>query len=91
MFTYSHPGYFGKVGMRNFHVKKTSLKQFCPTINVEKIWSLLGNDAREQYAKAKSGKAPVLDLTKHVSVIFVASFTSTSDSRLCVTFLSNCP
>lgn len=53
--------------MRNFHVKKNSLKHYCPTINVEHIWSLLGNDAREHYANVKDGKAPVVDLVKHVS------------------------
>ncbi|KAF7492604.1 60S ribosomal protein L27a [Sarcoptes scabiei] len=60
-----HPGYFGKVGMRNFHIKKNTLKHYCPTINVENLWSLLGNEAREHYAKEKGGKAPVINLVKH--------------------------
>ena len=30
---HSHPGYFGKVGMRYFH--KTTQKYFCPTINLD--------------------------------------------------------
>ncbi|UXI19393.1 40S ribosomal protein S25-like [Sarcoptes scabiei] len=60
-----HPGYFGKVGMRNFHIKKNTLKHYCPTINVENLWSLLGNEAREHYAKEKAGKAPVINLVKH--------------------------
>lgn len=55
--------------MRNFHVKKNTLKHYCPTINVENLWSLLGNEAREHYAKEKSGKAPVVNLVKHVSFI----------------------
>jgi hypothetical protein len=38
-FVCSHPGYFGKVGMRHFH--KTTQKYFCPTINVDKLWSLV--------------------------------------------------
>lgn len=53
--------------MRNFHVKKTALKHHCPTINVENLWALLGNQAREHYASQKNGKAPVVDLVKHVS------------------------
>ena len=48
-------------------MKKTSLKEYCPTINVEKLWSIVGHEAREHYAKDKSGKAPVIDLVKHVS------------------------
>jgi large subunit ribosomal protein L27Ae len=52
----SHPGYFGKVGMRYFH--KTKNQFFCPTVNVDKLWSLLPTEARESATKAK---APVLD------------------------------
>lgn len=52
--------------MRNFHIKKNTLKHYCPTINVENLWSLLGNEAREHYAKEKGGKAPVINLVKHV-------------------------
>lgn len=36
---HSHPGYFGKVGMRHFH--KTTQKYFCPEINIDKLWSLV--------------------------------------------------
>lgn len=60
-----HPGYFGKVGMRNFHVKKNTLRYYTPTVNVEKLWQLLGTQTRENYAKAKGGKAPVIDVVKH--------------------------
>ena len=41
----SHPGYFGKVGMRYFH--KTQQKFFCPTINVEKLHTLISEEVRE--------------------------------------------
>merc|ERR1712113_1121651 len=34
-----HPGYFGKVGMRYFHKLKN--KFHCPTINLDKVWSLV--------------------------------------------------
>ena len=56
---YSHPGYFGKVGMRYFH--KTQQKFFCPTINIDKLWTLVPEEERNQ-----TGGAPVLDLTKAV-------------------------
>jgi large subunit ribosomal protein L27Ae len=55
-----HPGYFGKVGMRTFHLKKNI--SFCPSINVDRLWSLLPEGT---YDKAKDNKkAPVLDVTK---------------------------
>jgi large subunit ribosomal protein L27Ae len=54
-----HPGYFGKVGMRHFHVKKNL--SFKETINVEKLWSLVSEQTREAYAKRTDGAAPVID------------------------------
>ncbi|CAG2123431.1 unnamed protein product, partial [Medioppia subpectinata] len=60
-----HPGYFGKVGMRTFHVKKNSLKHYLPTINIEQIWALVGDRMREHYQKSTDGKAPVIDVIKH--------------------------
>ena len=59
-----HPGYFGKVGMRNFHKKPHTLSSHCPTINVEKLWSLLSEKSLKKLeSKDNAGKAPVLDLT----------------------------
>ncbi|CAJ0961424.1 unnamed protein product, partial [Mesorhabditis belari] len=52
-----HPGYFGKVGMRNYHLRKNHY--FCPTVNVDKLWSLVPEGAREQ--AAGPAKAPVID------------------------------
>merc|ERR1711975_62693 len=56
-----HPGYFGKVGMRYFH--KTNNQFFSPSLNVDKIWTLIGEDERLKAAKDTS-KAPVIDVTK---------------------------
>ena len=56
-----HPGYFGKVGMRNFHLVKHG--KFCPTVNCDKLWSLVSDQTREYYAKNTS-KAPVIDVGK---------------------------
>merc|ERR1712105_305768 len=53
-----HPGYFGKVGMRYFH--KTNNKFFCPTVNLDKLWTLVSKQTRERYAAVKD-KAPVID------------------------------
>jgi len=56
-----HPGYFGKVGMRHFH--KTNQQYHRPTINVDKLWSLVTDQLREHYQNAKSeGVLPVIDV-----------------------------
>ncbi|KAL7067547.1 putative 60S ribosomal protein L27a [Cryptosporidium serpentis] len=57
-----HPGYFGKVGMRYFHMRKN--KTFCPITNVEKLWSLLSKQTLEYYKDNQIGKAPVIDCTQ---------------------------
>jgi len=54
--------------MRQFHFNKN--QHFCPTINVDKIWSLIPEDARASFAeKAKAGPdaaAPIIDVTRAV-------------------------
>jgi len=57
-----HPGYFGKVGMRYFHLEKNQYHM--PTINIDKIWSLIPEHVRTQFAARKDGKVPVIDVTK---------------------------
>lgn len=57
-----HPGYFGKVGMRQFHLLRN--RTHCPTINVERLWTLVSEKTKEQAEKSKDGKAPVIDVTK---------------------------
>ncbi|KRY76474.1 60S ribosomal protein L27a [Trichinella pseudospiralis] len=46
---------------RNFHVRKSHY--WCPTINVEKIWSLIPEHVQRQYSTTKS-KAPVIDVVQ---------------------------
>lgn len=51
--------------MRNFHVKAHTLSSHCPSVNVEKLWSLLSEkEVKKLDAKENADKAPVLDLTK---------------------------
>lgn len=51
--------------MRNFHIKAHTLASHCPSVNVEKLWSLLGEKAlKKAESKENAGKAPVLDLTQ---------------------------
>uniref|UniRef100_A0A914YGI3 Large ribosomal subunit protein uL15 n=1 Tax=Panagrolaimus superbus TaxID=310955 RepID=A0A914YGI3_9BILA len=54
-----HPGYFGKVGMRNFHVRANQL--YCPTVNLDKLWTLVSEETRKRYAGVKD-KAPVINV-----------------------------
>lgn len=55
-----HPGYFGKVGMRHLHLLKN--REWNPSINIDKLWTLVSEDVRKQAAAAKPGDAiPVID------------------------------
>lgn len=54
-----HPGYFGKVGMRHFHLTRNS--QHCPTVNVDKLWTLVGEEVRTAATKEA---VPVIDTLK---------------------------
>jgi len=56
-----HPGYFGKVGMRHFHLTRQAY--FQPTINTDKLWTLVSEQTRLNYAKDTS-KAPVIDCSR---------------------------
>ncbi|KAJ1977428.1 60S ribosomal protein L28 [Dimargaris xerosporica] len=53
-----HPGYFGKVGMRHFRLKRNP--HWRPTINVDSLWTLVDADARKKAAENKD-LAPVVD------------------------------
>merc|ERR1711987_16818 len=57
-----HPGYFGKVGMRHFHLKRN--QYFCPTVNLDSLWNLVGEETRQKFA-GKKGEAAVIDCTQH--------------------------
>ena len=48
--------------MRHFHLNREA--EFCPTMNLDELWSLVPTEAQEQAAKDTS-KAPVVDLTQH--------------------------
>ncbi|EMD66331.1 hypothetical protein COCC4DRAFT_179714 [Bipolaris maydis ATCC 48331] len=55
-----HPGYFGKVGMRYFHKMQNLFWK--PVINLDKLWSLIPAEKRDEYLAKKGGNAPVLNL-----------------------------
>ncbi|KNC55987.1 60S ribosomal protein L27a [Thecamonas trahens ATCC 50062] len=54
-----HPGYFGKVGMRQFHYNKNA--HYCPTVNLDKLAALVPASIKEA-VKADASKVPVLDV-----------------------------
>ena len=61
LFDKYHPGYFGKVGMRRFHLLKN--RQFKPSLNLEKLWSLVPDAVFAAAKETKGGNAPVIDIT----------------------------
>ena len=57
-----HPGYFGKVGMRQFHLTRNKLWR--PSINVDKLWSLVPAGEKKDL-KEDSEVVPVIDVLRH--------------------------
>lgn len=90
-----HPGYFGKAGMRHFHYQKN--QYFEPTVNLDKLWTLVSEETRQKYAKAGAkDKVPVIDVTRAVRFLPFSSpptppFLASGNSRLqpILTFCSN--
>jgi ribosomal protein L15 len=64
---YSHPGYFGKRGIRVFRLQRNH--QFQPIVNLDKLWSLVSEQTRLK-AQASKDKAAVIDVTKAVNYYF---------------------
>ena len=60
----SHPGVFGKKGIRHFHLKPNA--EWCPSVNLDKLWSLVSEQTRKNAEEKKGDKAPVIDVTKAV-------------------------
>eukprot|EP01016_Furgasonia_blochmanni_P050287 TRINITY_DN774_c0_g1_i2.p2 TRINITY_DN774_c0_g1~~TRINITY_DN774_c0_g1_i2.p2 ORF type:complete len:234 (-),score=57.83 TRINITY_DN774_c0_g1_i2:38-739(-) len=58
-----HPGTYGKCGMRKFRLQRN--RDYAPTINLDRIWTLVSEQTRTKYETAKTkDKAPVIDVTK---------------------------
>jgi large subunit ribosomal protein L27Ae len=58
-----HPGYFGKVGMRHFHLTRN--QYFQNVINIERIWTLVSEEARKKAEANPTGPVPVIDTLAH--------------------------
>jgi ribosomal protein L15 len=65
-----HPGYFGKKGMRHFRLQRN--QHFSPSVNIDKLWSLVSEQTRAK-AQASKDKAAVIDVTKAVIIIYISS------------------
>lgn len=48
--------------MRTFHYKRNP--DYCPTINIDRLWSLVPEDVYAKAKEADADKAPVIDVTK---------------------------
>ena len=57
-----HPGYFGKVGMRRFHLTRNG--QWSPTINVDKLWKLVPEEHKKDLEE-DSEVVPVVNVLNH--------------------------
>jgi large subunit ribosomal protein L27Ae len=53
--------------MRYFH--KTKQQFHCPTVNVDRLWTLVSEQLRTHYANADAAKdaVPIIDVGRHVS------------------------
>jgi large subunit ribosomal protein L27Ae len=58
-----HPGYFGKVGMRHFHLTRN--QYFSNVVNIDRLWSLVSEEARLKAEKNPTGPVPVIDTLAH--------------------------
>ncbi|KAI8892547.1 ribosomal protein L18e/L15P [Globomyces pollinis-pini] len=58
-----HPGYFGKVGMRYFH--KTMNQFHSNVLNIDKVWDLVSEEARNKAEANPAGPVPVIDTLAH--------------------------
>ena len=61
LFDRFHPGHFYKIGMRQFHKNKN--EAYCPTVNLEKLWTLVSKECYEN-AKKHPEKATVIDCSR---------------------------
>ena len=57
--------------MRHIHLKRN--KFYCPTINVEALWTLVGEDVRKKYEQVRD-VAPVIDAEKKVGILATKNF-----------------
>lgn len=52
--------------MRHYHLKRNAAH--CPTINLDKLWTLVSEQTRLNYSKKPEGPAPIIDAVRAVSI-----------------------
>lgn len=52
--------------MRHYHLKRNTVH--CPTVNLDKLWTLVSEQTRLNYAKKPEGPAPIIDAVRAVSI-----------------------
>jgi large subunit ribosomal protein L27Ae len=62
LFDKYHPGYFGKVGQREFHKLKN--RRWCPSVNLDRLWSLLSQRTQEKYTEGEAAVTPVINIVR---------------------------
>ena len=65
LFDKYHPGYFGKKGMRQFHLNRNKLH--CPEVNLDKLWTLVSEETRTKYENNKE-KVQFLEIRHRLSM-----------------------
>ncbi|XP_058535977.1 large ribosomal subunit protein uL15-like [Ochotona princeps] len=57
-----HSGYLGKVGIRHYHLNRN--QSFCPTVNLDRLWTLVSEQTWVNAAKNKTRAAPIIDVVR---------------------------
>ncbi|KFO20498.1 60S ribosomal protein L27a [Fukomys damarensis] len=57
-----HSGHFGKVDMRHYYLKRN--QRFCPTVILDKLWTLVSEQTRVVAAINKMAVAPIADVVR---------------------------
>lgn len=58
-----HWGYFDKISMRHYHLKRN--QNFCPTVNLNKWWTLISEQTLINATKNTTGGAPIIDAVQY--------------------------
>lgn len=57
--------------MRHYHLKRNTT--YCPTVNLDKLWTLVSEQTRVTYAKKPDGPAPIIDAVRAVSISCISN------------------
>jgi len=52
--------------MRTYHFNKHAA--FCPTVNIDHIWTLVPESQRKEASARTDGAVPIIDVTKAVRI-----------------------